>query len=146
MRQSVLGIICLTWISGGGCASDELPDPPVNMLQVVPRGPAGTYRTARSRGVGELYLTRSAPSHTFWNDWETKQDAWGTITLKNVERDGTVVIDFSGTELRARPNRVFPGTGITVAASNPSLGTALLRTLWTRTVIETPRPPAAGGS
>ena len=110
------------------------------MMQVVP-GDSG--RTQRSRGEAELYLTRDEPSHTFWNDWETQRDAWGTITLKAVEPDGMVVVDLSGAEFRARPGRAFPGTGIKVAASNPSLGTALLRTRWTHTVVEEPRQPAA---
>ena len=105
----------------------------MNTLQVVARD---TGRMERSHGEAELYLTRSDPSHTFWNDWETKQDPWGTITLKEVARDGTVVVDLSGTELRARPGRVLPGTGIKVVASNPSMGTALLRTRWTHTIIE----------
>ena len=135
MRQ-FLPIVCLGLAFGGGCASEELPGPPVNMHQVV-AGDSG--RMERSRGEAELYLRRSDPSHTFWNDWETKQDPWGTITLKKVERDGTVVVDLSGTELRARPGRVFPGTGIKVVASNPSMGTALLRTRWTHTIIEDDR-------
>ena len=132
MRQ-FLPIVCLGLACGGGCASEELPGPPVNMLEVVP-GDSG--RSQRSRGEAEFHLTRSDPSHTFWNDWETKRDPWGTITLEEVRPDGTVVVDLSGTELRARPGRVFPGTGIKVAASNPSMSTALLRTRWTRTVIE----------
>jgi hypothetical protein len=109
------------------------------MAQVVPHGAAREYK--RARGVAELYLTRRNPTFTFWNDPATRRDAWGTITLKWVERDGTVVIDFSGTELRARPNYVFPGTGIRVIASHAELGTALLRTRWTHTIFEAPRPP-----
>lgn len=103
------------------------------MMQIVP-GDSG--RTERSQGEAELYLTSTNPSHTFWNDWESKRDPWGTITLKEVMHDGTVVVDLSNTELRARPGRSFPGTGIKVIASNTSLGTALLRTRWTHTVIE----------
>src|SRR4051812_30024310 len=132
MRRSFLSITCLVLTCGGGCASEELPGPPVNMVQVVPRH---SGRMERSRGEVELYLTPGDPSQTFWNDWETKRDSWGTITLKEVERDGTVVLDLSGSQLRARPGRVFPGTGIKVVASNPSMGTALLRTRWTRTVV-----------
>lgn len=133
MRNSILQLVCLVISCGGGCVSDELPGPPVNMLQVVA---PGTGHTRRARGEVELYLTRIDPAHTFWNDWETEQDAWGTITLKDVERNGIVVVDFCGTELRARPGHVFPGTGVKVIASNPSLGTALLRTRWTHTVME----------
>ena len=129
--RHLLPIVCLG-LTCGGCVSEELPGPPVNMLQVVPRDPG---RTERSRGEAELYLTPSARSHTFWNDWATKQDPWGTITLREVERDGTVVVDLSGTELRARPACVFPGTGFKVIASNPSMGTALIRTRWTHTIV-----------
>lgn len=132
MWQSLLPTLCLGLTCAGGCASEELTGPPVNMVQVVPGDP-GHFE--RSRGEVELYLTRTDPTHTFWNDWETKQDPWGTITLKQVEQDGTVVADLSGTELRARPGRVFPGTGIKVVASNHSLGTALLRTGWTHTIM-----------
>jgi hypothetical protein len=126
-------IVCVGLACVGGCASHELSGPPVNMVQV---GPRSTGRMERSRGEAELYLTRGEPSHTFWNDWETKQDPWGTVTLKAVKPDGTVVVDLSGTELRARPGRVLPGTGIKIIASNPSVGTALLRTRWTHTIIE----------
>ena len=132
MRRSLLPILHLGLTCGGGCASEELAGPPVNMVQVVPGDPG---RTGRSRGQAELYLTRGNPSHTFWNDGETRQDPWGTITLKEVEQDGTAVVDLSGTELRARPGRVLPGTDIKVVASNPALRTALLRTRWTHTVM-----------
>lgn len=111
------------------------------MAQMVPHGTERPY--TRARGVAELYLTRRTPTVTFWNDPATRQDAWGTITLKHVERDGSVVIDFSGTELKARPNHVFPGTGIKVIASHAGLDTALLRTRWTRTIFEGPRPPTS---
>jgi hypothetical protein len=131
MRQSWIVVVAV--ICGGGCAFDELAGPAVNMVQVVP---GGSGRGSRMRGDMELYLTRDEPSHTFWNDWETEEDAWGTITLKEVERDGAVVVDFGGSELRARPGRVFPGTGIKVIASHPRMGTASVRTRWTLTIME----------
>jgi hypothetical protein len=121
-----------------GCQQPaELPGPPINTFQNV-QGDRG--RTIRSRGVMEMYLTRTNPSHTFWNDRSEQKDPWGTITLKDVRPDGTVVIDFGGNERRARVGRVFPGTGIKVIASHPELKTALLRTRWTHTVMEVAEP------
>lgn len=127
-----LAILALGLMPSGGCASHDLSGPPVSLVEAVP-GKPGIIE--RSRGEAELYLTRDNPSHTFWNDRDTRQDAWGTVTLTEVAEDGTVTIDLSGTPRRARPGRAFPGTGIHVIASNPTLHTALLRTRWTRTVI-----------
>lgn len=131
--------LTLTATAGGiGCQQhEELPGPPINLFQIVP--PGAEAGAARSRGVMEIYLTRGNPSRTFWNDLEGRTDPWGTITLKDVMPDGTVVVDFGGRELRAKSGRVFPGTGIKVIASHHSLNTALLRTRWTHTVL--PRGP-----
>ena len=124
-------------------ARDELPGPPINTFQQVSHGTSG--HISRSRGVLELYLTRRNPSTTFWNDPETRKDPWGTITLKEVRPDGTAVIDFSGRELRAREGRVFPGTGVKLIAANPDLGTALLRSRWTHTIMGELRPATRPG-
>ena len=79
-----------------GCQQhEELPEPPINLLQIVPQG-AANGSIQRSRGVMEMYLTTGKPSATFWNDLQEQKDPWGTITLKDVEPDGTVVVDFSG--------------------------------------------------
>lgn len=136
MRRLVLLLFAIAPALGlPGCrARDELPNPPINTLQFVPRGAPREF--TRARGIVELYLTPNSPARTFWNDPKTKTNPWGTITLKDVRPDGTVVIDFSGTELRARQRQVFPGTGIKVIASNPSMGTTLLRSRWTHTIME----------
>jgi hypothetical protein len=113
-----------------GCAARvELVGPPIPLTQVRSQG---NNSFSRTRGIIEMYLTRSEPSFTFWNYPEQQRDAWGTVTLKTVEADGTVVVEFFGTK-RARPGEAFPETGIHVIASNPGIGTALLRTRFTIT-------------
>lgn len=134
MPQPHVLAIALIAFAVGGCATEELSGPPVNTVELVQRE-AGDDSTSRSRGVVELYLTPDNPSHTFWNDPATQKVAWGVITLNGVDADGDVIVSFQGKTLRARPGGVFPGTGIQVIVSNPELGTALLRTRWTHTVI-----------
>ena len=84
MRHSLL-FLFFSIAHGVGCVFNESSGPAVNMLEVV-QGDSG--RTERSRGEVELYLTQSDPTYTFWNDWETKRDPWGAVTLQEVTRDG----------------------------------------------------------
>ena len=135
MRHFILLLTVSGSLGAAGCRQrhDELPGPPISLFEVVPRGSDGQWRTMR--GVMEMYLTREKPSRTFWNDLDTQTKPWGTITLKGVEGGGTVVVDFDGRELRAKPGQVFPGTGVKVIASHDGMDTALLRTRWTHTVL-----------
>ena len=139
-RLILLPALCGT-LALAGCPQqqrpDDLPGPAINLLEVVPADSARERRS--SRGEMEMYLTPREPSHTFWNDPEAQTKPWGTITLKRVEDGGTVVVDFGGRELRAKPGETFAGTGVKVIASHEALGTALLRTRWTHTVMPGPR-------
>lgn len=124
------GLISASLILGmiAGCASDDLPGPPIILREVVPREPDSPDYGAVAHGLAEIYLTPHDASHTFWHKTPEGNVEWGTIALTDVTEDGTVVIDLSGTQLRAKPGRTFPGTGIKVIASHPTLNTALLRT------------------
>ena len=136
--RTILAITALAITSVGCQAPEALPGPPINTFQIVAPDSDPGLSTSRARGVLELYLTSHNSTHTFWNDPAQKTDPWGTIRLVGVDPDGTVIIDFAGSELRARVGETFPGTGMKVIASNPDLTTALLRSRWTHTVIEDP--------
>lgn len=105
------------------------------MLQVIPANSGESFRT---RGVANIDLTAEDPAWTFWNDWHTQSDPWGTLTLLAVESDGRVRIDLSGVKTDALPGKVFRGTGIRLLQSNHEDQSAKLWTRWTRTVIEEP--------
>ncbi|MFI4862330.1 MAG: hypothetical protein ACIAXF_16820 [Phycisphaerales bacterium JB063] len=120
---------------------DALPGPSINTFTQTPSGDPGQFATSRSNGVVEMYLTKDEPSHTFYNYPKAQHEPWGTVTLQGVAEDRTVTITLNEETLRARPGRAFPGTGIHVIASEPSLGTALLRSRFTHTLSTIPRPP-----
>lgn len=147
MRLSLL--LLLAGVVSGCVAHDALSGPPINTYVEVPAGDPGEYRTSRSHGVLEIYLTQDDPTHTVWNGRRLEHDdPWGTITLVGVAEDGTVTIRFGEglgvggdtARLRASPGQAFPGTGIYVTASHPELGTALLRSRFSHTRAIVPRP------
>lgn len=135
-----LATIALAAIFLSGCAAKDpralgygdLPGPAINMLRVVHDGSGGQER---SRGVVDIELSQSKPATTFWNDPDTKTKPWGTVTLQRILADGTVIIHLDAQELKAKPGKVFPGTGMVVIESDAARQQALLRSKWTMTVI-----------
>jgi hypothetical protein len=113
----------------------DLPNPPINLFHTVDGNSRASHAISRSRGIVNFGLSKAEPSHTFWNDPDTQRYPWGTITLQNIEKDGTVVVSMSGNKLRAKPGRAFPGTGIVVVESDSAAGTALMRSKFTLTVM-----------
>ncbi len=131
-------------VIGVGCgAQEELPGPSIILYHEISAGDPGVHDMTRSRGVMEMYLTRQKPTRTFSNSRDGIEEPWAVLTLVGVAEDGTVRITFGDEELRARPGQTFPGTGFRVMASCHGLGTALLRSRWTRTDVISPRPPVA---
>ena len=110
---------------------DELPWAPINTLEIV-LSDSGT--TSRSRGTVDIHLSADNPSRTFWNDPDTRTDAWGTITLLEVRADKIVLICFGNRYRSAKPGEAFPGTGIVVVTADAQAGTAWLRSRWKHTV------------
>lgn len=128
----------------GGCEScpprelrapeySELPGPPINTFQTVPQGDPRAGR--RSRGIIDIRLSADDPSLTIWNDPETKQDEWGTITLIDVSPCCTVTIEFGGQRLKARPGETFPHTGLKLVDAQPDDQKIWIRSRWTHTVF-----------
>ncbi|MFK7788339.1 MAG: hypothetical protein AB8C95_02455 [Phycisphaeraceae bacterium] len=140
MTNAVLtSLIVLTLLGAIGCQSRNDSLSAINMLQIIP---ARSGQTFRSRGIVYIDVSAEDPSHTFWNDWDTKSDPWGTLTLLAVQRSGTVRIDLSGFTTEALPGDVFPGTGIKLLQSSYEDQSAKLWSRWTRTVTE--EPPGSG--
>jgi hypothetical protein len=112
---------------------DDLPNPPIQLVHVLKSGEMGMTGVNGTRGVADIHLSESQPIYEIWNDPQTRQDPWGTILLERVDPDGTAVVRVREQELRAQTGQAFPGTGIVVVQTDPTMQSVLLRAKWTLT-------------